>query len=51
MWSDRVSNPGPLDLESDALPIASRGLAPPFYKKGNKFVTCCLIVCRTKFLL
>ena len=27
MWPDRVSNPGPLALESDALPTALRGLA------------------------
>ena len=27
MWPDRVSNPGPLALESDALPIALRGPA------------------------
>ena len=26
MLSDRVSNPGPLDLEADALPTALRGL-------------------------
>ena len=25
MWPDRVSNPGPLALESDALPTALRG--------------------------
>ena len=25
MWPDRVSNPGPLALESDALPTAPRG--------------------------
>ena len=28
MWPDRVSNPGPLTYESDALPTALRGLAP-----------------------
>ena len=32
MWPDRVSNPGPLALESDALPTAARdpanGLGP-----------------------
>ena len=27
MWPDRVSNPGPLVLESDALPYALRGPA------------------------
>ena len=27
MWPDRVSNPGPLALESDALPIALCGPA------------------------
>ena len=27
MWPDRVSNSGPLALESDALPTALRGLA------------------------
>ena len=27
MWPDRVSNSGPLDLESDALPTALRGPA------------------------
>ena len=26
MWPDRVSNPGPLAPESDALPTAPRGL-------------------------
>ena len=25
MWPDRVSNPGPLALQSDALPTAPRG--------------------------
>ena len=27
MWPDRVSNPGPLALESEELPNALRGLA------------------------
>ena len=27
MWPDQVSNPGPLALESDALPTALHGLA------------------------
>ena len=27
MWPDRVSNPGPLTFESDALPTALRGPA------------------------
>ena len=27
MWPDRVSNPEPLTVESDALPIALRGQA------------------------
>ena len=27
MWPDRVSNPGPLTYQSDALPIALRGPA------------------------
>ena len=27
MWPDRVSNPGPLTYESDALPTALRGQA------------------------
>ena len=29
MWPDRVSNPGPLTYESDALPTALRG--PPIF--------------------
>ena len=29
MWLDRVSNPGPLTYESDALPTALRGPAKP----------------------
>ena len=29
MWSDRVSNPGPLTYESGALPTALRGPAKP----------------------
>ena len=29
MWLDRISNPGPLVLESDALPIVLRGPAFP----------------------
>ena len=32
MLPDRVSNPGPLTYESDALPIALRGPAPSFNK-------------------
>ena len=49
MLPDRVSNPGPLTYESDALPIALRGPASPtcghvtklyveleFQNKGNK---------------
>ena len=33
MLPDRVSNPGPLTYESDALPIALRG---PAIIRGNK---------------
>ena len=32
MWPDRVSNPGPLALVSDALPTAPRGPATRFAK-------------------
>ena len=32
MWPDRVSMPGPLALESDALPTALRGPARAFVK-------------------
>ena len=32
MWPDRISNPGPLALESDALPTALRGPAILNYK-------------------
>ena len=34
MLPDRVSNPGPLTYESDALPIALRGPASPLEKKS-----------------
>ena len=30
MWPDRLTNPGPLTCESDALPIAQRGPATVF---------------------
>ena len=33
MRPDRVSNPGPLALESDALPTALRGPAFPFERE------------------
>ena len=35
MWPDRVSNPGPLTLESDALPTALRGPADTLISKVN----------------
>ena len=35
MWSDRVSTPGPLALESDALPTALCGPAQEGVKKQN----------------
>ena len=38
MWPDRVSNPGPLNYESDALPTALRGPAhvmEEFWKNPN----------------
>ena len=31
MWSDRVSNPGPLTYKSDALPTALQGPAPELF--------------------
>ena len=34
MWPDWLSNPGPLALESDALPTALRG---PATEKGGKY--------------
>ena len=34
MWTDRISNPGPLTYESDALPIALRGPANLGLKYG-----------------
>ena len=36
MWPDRVSNPGPLALESDALPTASRSSA--YYQHREKLL-------------
>ena len=33
MWPDRVSNPGPLTYESDALPTALRSPAPERRKR------------------
>ena len=36
MWSDRVSNPGPLTYESGALPTALRGLAREKGGTGNQ---------------
>ena len=39
MLPDRVSNPGPLTYESDALPIALRG---PAYEQGKvPLLKCC----------
>ena len=35
MWPDRVSNPGPLNYESGALPIALRG---PALRRGFHFI-------------
>ena len=35
MWSDRVSNPGPLTYESGALPTALRG--PAWWIIGQSF--------------
>ena len=35
MWPDRVSNPGPLALESDALPIA---LCSPAAQIENPYI-------------
>ena len=32
MWPDRVSNPGPLALDPDALPTTPRGLATRLIK-------------------
>ena len=45
MWPDRVSNPGPLALESDALPTALRGPASKkfqeiLYKLGTALRLC-----------
>ena len=39
MLPDRVSNPGPLTYESDALPIALRGTADFAVKQGRSFLT------------
>ena len=35
MWLDRVLNPGPLALESGAIPTACRGQAPDLYRYIN----------------
>ena len=41
MWQDRASNPGPLALESDALPTVLRG--PVSLVIGNlKYYSCLL---------
>ena len=46
MWPDRVSNPGPLALESDALPTALRGPARHTSRKdfAQAVHTCKLIL-------
>ena len=50
MWPDRVSNPGHLALESDALPTALRGPAVsaqthlPHYSRTSKFDHRCGVV-------
>ena len=38
MWSDRVSNPGTLTYESDALPTALRG--PAAYAQDDLSFSC-----------
>ena len=38
MLPDRVSNPGPLTYESDALPIGLRGPAVEVFKSGFYFM-------------
>ena len=38
MWPDWVSNPGPLALESDALPAAPRGPAKIKMVKSKTFI-------------
>ena len=38
MWPDRVSNSGPLALESDALPTALRGLASLEKQRDQKLI-------------
>ena len=43
MWPDRVSNPGSLALESDALPTALRGPAMIYGNYGNKCLERCII--------
>ena len=40
MWPDRVSNPGLLTYESEALPTAQRGPADPSYKMDLDFLDC-----------
>ena len=37
MWPDRVSNSGPLTLESDALPTALRGPAKTEEEVGKQY--------------
>ena len=51
MWPDRVSNPGPLALESDALPTTLRGPAYWIVKRNHLiFMTSALIYMVTQFL-
>ena len=51
MWPDRVSNPGPLTYESDALPTALRGPARPTVSEKHcqksHFIASCDIHCDT----
>ena len=39
MWLDPVSDSGPLDLKSDALPTALRGSAPILHRNEHIHVT------------
>ena len=39
MWSNRVSNPGPLAVESDALPTALHSSAEPFIVTHTSFLS------------
>ena len=45
MWPDRVSNPGPLALEADALPTAPRGPAVCVCVFLCVYVCVCVCVC------